>query len=79
MHLVEAGNTYLEAWLNYGGRHTRSLLNWMFTFHPLLYRVYVIMELALLPLHTATLLLMCMLYIQEAILLASQMEPAIVA
>jgi hypothetical protein len=78
-HLVEAGNIYLEVWLNYGGRHTRSLLNWIFAFHPLLYRVYVIMESALLPLHPVTLLLTCMLYIQEAILLASQMEPAIVA
>lgn len=75
LHWVEAGNAYLGACLDYGGRHTRTLLNRIFALHPLLTRVYLIMESTILSLHTATLLLTCVLYIQEAILLATQMEP----
>lgn len=76
---VEAGNAYLEACLDCGGRYKGKLLNKIFTLHPLLFRAFLIVESALLSLHPAALLLTCMLYIQEAVLLASQMEPAIVA
>ena len=70
MHWVEAGNAYLEVRL---GRHARALLIGVFTLHPLLIRVYLIVELALLSLHPAALLLTCLLYIQEAILLATEL------
>lgn len=76
---VEAGNAYLGICLHYGGGYTRTLLNRIFTLHPILPRVYLIVESALVSLHPTTLLLACLLYIQEVILLASQMEPAIVA
>ena len=47
--------------------------------HPQLFRVYLIVETTILSLHIATLLLTCMLYIQEALQLIAQMEPALVA
>jgi len=72
---VEAGNAYLEVYLDCGERCARTLLKRVFTLHPLLIKVYLIAEPALLSLHIATLLLTCMLYIQEAILLATQTEP----
>ena len=76
---VEAGNAYLGTCLHYGGGYTRTFLNRIFTLHPILPRVYLIVESASVSLHPTTLLLACLLYIQEVILLASQMEPAIVA
>jgi hypothetical protein len=79
MRQVEAGNAFLEAYLDYGRGYTRTLLHKIFTCHPILFRVYLIVELTLISLHPTTFLLTCMLYIQEAILLASHMEPAIIA
>ena len=70
-----AGVAHLVVHLDNVVRHVRALL----MRHPLLIRVYLILEAALLSLHTATLLLMCILYIREAILLATQMEPERIA
>ena len=78
-HRVEAGNTYMEVCLEYVSRCRRALLNRTFALQPRIFRVYLIVESSILSLHIATLLLTCMMYIEEALQLATQMEPEIVA
>lgn len=74
-----APNAYLEVCLDYGRRKRRTLLSRIFTRHPLLVKIYLILESAFLSLHTATLLLTFVLYIQEVVTLVTQTEPATIA
>ena len=73
--LSQRWNLKLEEYVNYGRRLTRKLLYTIFTLHPLLTKVYPIIESALLSLHITTLFVACTLYAQEAFVLATQMDP----
>ena len=79
MHYTSVGNACLEVCLDYYRRKRITLLSMIFTLHPLLARVFLILESALLSLHTATLLLTFVLYIQEVITLVTQTEPVTIA
>ena len=75
--LVDVGNVYLQMWLNLGSMHARTHLHRIISIHPLLahvIRILVKLVSPLLSLHTATIFYSCILYIQEAVSIATEVD-----
>jgi hypothetical protein len=75
LQLLNTGIVYLEMWLNSRCMHARMLLRRVIMIHPLLEQVLSILASSLLSLHTATILYLCILYIQEAISMVTEVDP----
>jgi len=75
VQLVEIGNVYLVLWSDLGTMHAGVVLRRILAIHPSLAWVVRVILSSLLSLHTATLLYACLLYIREAIVMATEMDP----
>ena len=79
--LVDIGNVYLRVWLNSGSTHARMLLHRILGIHPLLALLAQMLHILvspLLSLHTTTIFYSCILYIQEVISMATEVDPEVI-
>ncbi|KAN0127447.1 hypothetical protein V8E53_014733 [Lactarius tabidus] len=72
---VEVGNIYLQMWSDWGSMHAGMVLGRILVIHPSLAQVVPLVISFLLSLHPATLLYACLLYIHEAVVMATEMDP----
>lgn len=75
LRLVEIGNVYLQMWIDLGSMYAGSVVYRILRIHPLLAGVIPIIISPFLSLHTITLFYVCLLYIQEAIVMATETDP----
>ncbi|KAH9021471.1 hypothetical protein EDB85DRAFT_417328 [Lactarius pseudohatsudake] len=73
--LIEVGDIYLRMWSDLGSVHAGVVLHRIQAIHPCLARLVPVIISSLLSIHTATLLYACLLYIREAIVMATEMDP----
>ena len=74
LHLVNVGIVYLQMWLNSGRMHAIILLHRINRIHPFLAQGIYGLVSCLLSLHTTTILYSCILYFQEAIFMATEVD-----
>lgn len=80
LQLVNVGIVYSQMWLNSGRMHTIVLLHRINGIHPFLAQGIYGLVSCLVSLHTTTILYSCILYFQEAIIMATEVDPeAIIA
>jgi len=79
--LVDVRNVHLQMWLKLGSTHARMLLHRILGIHPLLAHMICILIKLVLPfllLHTATIFYLYILYIQEAMSMAMEVDPEVI-
>jgi len=72
---MNIGIVYLQKWLNLGSTY---VLHWMMGIHLFLAQVLHILVSSLQSLHTATIFYLCILYIQEAISMATEVDKDVI-
>ena len=78
LQLIDIGNAYLQTWLDMGRMRARMLLCRMLLIHPIFTQMLSVLISSLLSLHPATIFYSCLLYIQEAIVLATEVDTEII-
>lgn len=76
--LVGAGKIKLRMWYDWGSMCAGMVLGRIIPVHPGLARVLTTIISSLLSLHPATLLYACLLYIHEAVVMATEMDPELI-
>ena len=74
LQLMYIGAVYLPTWLSLGWIHTRTLPHRILSIHPFL----PLFVSSLQSLHTATIFYLCILYIQEARIMATEVDPELI-
>ena len=78
LQLMYVEAVYSQIWLNLGYMHARILYHRILSIHPLLAHVLPLFILPFRSLHSATIFYLCILYIQEAISMATEVDPDVI-
>ena len=78
LQLIYVGTVYLQNWLDLGHIYARILYYRIVVIHPFFAQVLPLFIWSLRSLHTATIVYSCILYIQEAISLATKVDSEVI-